>query len=143
MLRAGRVNFIMVAGLASIVILFFLLFFTRNSPTNTVGDFLTALAKGNVDQLVELSHYDGNKDDLRKQWEFAVKEAGPHFRFTWKIIGGKESDATHAAVNVQWTKDALGQGYEKKYEVPCVKVDGSWKVDISAVARDMYPALPQ
>ncbi|MBX3119912.1 MAG: DUF4878 domain-containing protein [Fimbriimonadaceae bacterium] len=143
MLRAGRLNIVLALGLASVIVLAVLLVMTRSSPSVTVGNFLTALAKADVDQLVELSHYDGDKAELRKQWEFCVKEAAPHVRFVWTMVGSREISDTSASVNILWTKDLGNQGYEKRYEIPCVKEDGQWKVDIVAVARDMFPALPR
>lgn len=143
MRRSGRVNIILVLGLASIVVLIGLLFFTKSSPTTAVGNFFTALAKADIDKLVDLSYYPEDKAKLRSQWEFATKEAAPHFRFTWRIAGAKEIDSTHASVNVQWTKNLFNGGYEERYEVPCVKVNGEWKVDVVSIARDMYPALPR
>lgn len=136
-------NIVMALGLAGVIFLGILVLMTRSSPTATVGSFLTALAKGDVDQLVELSHYDGDKAKLREQWEFCVKEAAPHVRFTWTMSGSREIDAEHATVNVLWFKDIENQGYEKKYEIPCVKEDGQWKVDVAVMARDMFPALPR
>jgi hypothetical protein len=128
-------------GVFAILVLFFL---GRDSPTAVGNEFLVALAKGDVDTLVKDSYYPGSKEELRKQWEFATQEAGVHFRFTWRVKDERQSSDTSASIQLGWTKNAGSPAsYEDGTELPMVKDNGTWKVDVRALDHDMYPALPR
>jgi hypothetical protein len=128
-------------GVVFIVVLFFL---GKDSPSQVASQFLVALAKGDVDTLVKDSYYQGSEEQLRKEWEFAVKEAGPYYRFVWRIKDERQSTDTAASIQLGWRKNATSPAsYEDNTELPMVKDGGRWKVDVRAIDRELYPALPR
>lgn len=133
-----------VAGLAGLIAIVGLFIFGKDSAGQTATEFMTALAKGNVDKLVDLSYYGtGSKEDLRRKWDFAVHRAAPHYVFSWKITNVVESDPKNAAATVMINRTYDAGGYEEKYQLPMVLVDGQWRVDVRAINHSMYPAIPR
>jgi len=143
--RFGRVNIILVVGIAVVLMLGYVIFMTRESVQTVGTKFMSALAKGDVNTLTELSALDGrDKEDLRKQWDFAINKAGKHYLFRWRIMGSKEADENSAAVRMQVIRNAMSSAsYEENFQLPMVKEDGRWKVDVGNISRDMFPALPR
>lgn len=143
MLRAGKVHIIPILAAAGIVLLAVLLFLARESPISAADRFLVALGRGDVDTLMELSYFAGDKEDLRRQWEFATQEAGKYYRFRYKIRFAREVGDT-AAVSIEFERDAMsGASFPENRQIPMVRENGRWKVDVAAVTRDLYPALPR
>lgn len=133
-------------GLAIIVVMISIfLFLGRGSPEEVTNQFMTALAKGDVDKLVDLT-YDrgGDKAELRKEWEFATHDAGKYYAFRWRVISEAQSSDTEANVELGVFRNALNRGaYEERFGVALLKQNGKWKVDVLALNRQMYPALPR
>lgn len=142
--RAGRVNLILI-GLAVVVVFVGILAFAgRSGPTPSANAFLTALVKGDVDKLTDLSYYQGDRGKLKEQWDFAVHQAGKYYAFTWRVKDEKQSNDTNAAVQIDIVRNVRsGSSYPENSEIPMVKVDGAWKVDVRSLDRDIYPALPR
>jgi hypothetical protein len=81
---------------------------------------------------------------MRKKWDFAVNRAGKYYLFTYKITSARQIDENNAQVTMQFTKDAGDpSSYDAKYEIPLVKVGNEWKVDVKAISRELYPAIPR
>lgn len=138
----GRYWLFMLLGLGVLAIIVLLLA-GKDSPTQAGNEFLVALAKGKVDDLVNDSYYQGSKEDLRKQWEFATTEAGQYYRFLWRVKDERISSPTSASIQLGWVKNVGTPGaYEDNAELPMVKENGRWKVDVKAMSHDLYPALP-
>lgn len=145
MRKRGRINYVTFAltvcvlGVASLI---FLVLFNEGSPTDATGQFLNALANGNVDRLMQLSWYDGDRSKLKTEWEFATQVAGKYYAFTWVPITEKDSGDS-ASVEINLTQDSRKFGaYAQQTAVPLVKKDGKWLVDVKALDRKMYPDLP-
>jgi len=144
MKRAGKAHWLVIAGLASLVVVAALFAFGRDSAGDAAHDFMSALAKGDVDKLTELSYYPGaSKDELKKKWDFTVHKAGKYYRFLGRIVNVTQTDNENAAAVMQITRNADGGGYEEKFQLPLVKEGDEWKVDVRAISRSMYPGLPR
>ena len=101
--------------------------------------------QGNVDQLVEATYVGSdNKNHLRKEWEFTTKVAGPHYRFTWKILGYSQQGPNNASVKIEIVRNALNSGaYPEHFDLPLLREGGRWKVRATALSREIFPALPR
>jgi hypothetical protein len=145
MKRAGRIHWLVLVGVLGLLAIAFILVFSKESPSIAANRFMYALAKGDVKTLTELSfHPNADKESIRKQWEFATKEAGPYYRFTWKIRHGKEAGDGTAAVVMDVVRDVFAaSAYDEKFELPMVMHEGRWMVDVPAISRNLYPALPR
>lgn len=144
MKRSGRVSIVGLLGIVAIVALASLLFITRESLGSIGGRFMTALAKGDVEQLTKLSYIEGRSpDQLREAWRRAT-EAGKHYMFHWRISDSiQPSDDTGSViVMVERNVDTM-MSYEEKFQLPMVRVNGEWKVRANTIPRGMYPALPR
>lgn len=145
MKTAGRVSPLLILGLASILGLALLMFQSGSTPAGVAAEFMTALGRGDVDDLVRLSYAPGrDKAELKKEWAFTVNEAGQHYRFAYRILNSKQADPQTASVSLHVFRNAdLDSSYGEKFELPMVKVDGDWKVDALGLNREMYPGLPR
>lgn len=108
---------------------------------------MTALAKGDVDTLTKMTYLGANtsEDQIRKEWNFACNTAGKHYVFMWRITSSMEQDPGKVgSVQMQVTRNANTPGsYEEGFQLPMLKVNGQWKVDVRGISRQMYPALPR
>jgi hypothetical protein len=145
MRTAGRVNIVLVGAIVAIVMIGSVLFMGRQSINAVASKFMSSLATHDVNTLTDMTFLNGrNKEDVRKQWDFAVNDAGKHYIFVWRITSSKEADDKTASVSMQVVRNARsGTSYEEKFDLPLVKENGDWKVDVSAISRDLFPALPQ
>ncbi len=145
MRQAGRANWLMIAGGLGVIAVIILLFLSSESPSNVAEKFMEALAKGDVSKLTELSLVEpGQKELLKRQWEYCVNVAGPYYRFQWKVLSEKESDPKNAAVSLFVWRDALSPStFEERFALPMVKTNSGWKVDYHGINREMYPGLPR
>jgi hypothetical protein len=142
--RSGRVSLpliiLVVVAVAAVAI--FLL--AGESPSGVASKFLIALARKDAKEVAALS-YMGPIDEAEKvkRWQKTL-EATKYWRFNYAITDTSQQDANNATVRMKWIKAAdQGGAFEEKYELPMVKKDGNWKVDVRAISREMYPSLPQ
>ena len=141
--RSGRVNLVLL-GLVFIAVAAGLLFFIGgDTPASNAGRFLNALGTDDRKTLTDLSYMgDQSPAETRKQWDQTM-DTTRHFLFAWRI----ESDSEHGnngIVKIGFVKDPMSKGaFEEEFEIPMVKADGKWKVDVRQISRDMYPALPR
>ncbi len=144
MKRSGRTSIVIIVtvALVSAVIALFLL--AGESPSGVAGKFLTALAKGDTKTLTALS-YMGElpPDKVEAEWK-KTYEASKYWVFAFGITDSIEQDSNNATVKMQFVKNASSpSAYDEKYELPLVKKDGKWLVDVRGISRDMYPSLPR
>lgn len=145
MRESGRASLIVIAGIACALLVAGLFFFSGESPTAAAGDFMNALAKGDVDTLTERSYMPGNtKEQIREKWKFTMTEVAPYYRFAWHIRSQKITSDDQAAVNLQFMKDfGNPASYDEKFELPMVKRDGKWLVEVRSIEREKFPGLPR
>lgn len=143
--QAGRVNVLAIGGIVCLALIVFVLFAGRESTATVGARFMTALAKGDVDTLTQMSFMgDETPDQVRKQWDYTVHGVGQYYRFRWHITGTSQANDNTAAVLLQVARNAdTPSAYDENYQLPLVKVNGGWKVDVRNISRDMFPALPR
>jgi hypothetical protein len=138
-------NPIALVGIICLVLLVPLFFASKRGPENTAVDFMSALAKGDVDQLTKLSTI-GNlpPDQVHKKWEDAIN-AAKYYRFAWRITDVSSASDTSAAVEMQLRRNLNTREGEDEmpHELPLVKVNGEWKVPVDQMDRDIFPYLPR
>jgi hypothetical protein len=140
--RSGRISFVAIAAVLAVAMLAFLFFSAGGSPRTTAIAFMSSLAEGDVAKLTDLSLVrDRSKEEIHKQWEDAVKY-GKSYRFAWEI-GPIRTDGDSATARIDVYKSPSADAYADKYELILKKVNGSWKVDVAQIARDMFPYLPR
>ncbi|BBO23322.1 MAG: DUF2950 domain-containing protein [Fimbriimonadaceae bacterium] len=143
MRQSGRVHWITVVGLLGIVALVVLLFAGKESPANVASRFMSALARHDVEELTSLSFYEGDPEQLRKGWDYAVNVAGKHFLFRWSLETVKESGPDTAAVKLK-VERALGpNSFPENFDLPLVLTKDGWRVDVRGISRNMFPGLPR
>lgn len=146
MKQAGRVSLLSIIVIAAVLIggAVLVLLHSSDSPESAAATFMTALAKGDVNTLTNLSYVTNETpDEIRKQWDFAENHAGKYYCFSWEMTSSLQSDASNAAISMQFVKN-LGKpaSYPETVNIPLVKDQGTWKVDVAAVDRTLFPALP-
>lgn len=135
----------MVLGLAGLLVIGGFLLFNQESPDSAGAKFMFALAKGDSAKLTDLSYISGaSKEDIKKQWDYATKVAAPHYLFAFRLNGSSQSSPDEASVKVMMFRNVGDPGsYEEKFELPMVRKEGRWLVDVAGINRGLYPALPR
>jgi len=142
---AGRINFLLLGGIVAVALFAFIFLMGRESVETVAARFMTALSTGDIDTLTANSYLGSkSKDEIKKQWEFTVKDISKHYLFHWRITGSQQADEKTAAVKLSFMKNVDSEStYEENFALPLVNVDGKWLVDVRGISRDMYPALPR
>ena len=119
--------------------------FNKPSPANAAGEFMDALVRGDSAKLTELSYMQrDSKEDIRKKWDYVFETVAKHYRFQWMPVSSKELSDDSAAVVFFVEKDVGSpSAYAQKFELPMVKQDGKWLVDVRGISREMFPGLPR
>jgi len=141
----GRANWLTIAGVAGLAAIIFLFALTGESAQAVGTRFMAALAKGDVKTLTDISYAPGTEpEELEKQWDYAVNTAGKHYRFVYKIVTTSNANDETATVRMMVVRNVdSDQGYEEKFELPMVKKDGRWRVEIRSLDRRIFPQLPR
>lgn len=144
MKRSGRTSIVVIITVVLVAAVVGLFLMAGESPNGVGVKFLTALANGNSKTLAELSYMDGNTpEQIEEKWK-QTHEISKYWLFAYKVMGTTIQDDKTATIRLDWVKNAASpSAYGEKYELPMVKVDGKWKVDVRAISREMYPALPR
>jgi uncharacterized membrane protein YvbJ len=140
-----RVN-LMWLGLAIAVVLVAIFFFAgQGSPSSTAEDFMEALGHGDTAKLVDITYVrNGDKEALRKAYDFATHEAGKNYSFYWTIKDEHQADPNTASVQLSVRRNARRMSsFDENFEIPLVRQDGKWLVDVAGINTLMYPALPR
>lgn len=143
--RAARVNLIVLLSAIGALVVVVLLFFLPASPQTAGTAFMDALARQDSKKLADLSFVQGKEvAEVQKDWEALLNGPAKYYRFYWNHSQTVQSGADIAAVRFQVTRDVdSGMSYEEKFELPMVKKNGAWKVDVRRVDRRMFPFLPR
>jgi hypothetical protein len=134
-----------------IAVYVFIAAWRQDTPEKAAHRFLLALAKKDLDTLMELSYWEGSPEDLRQQWDFCVNKAAKHYVFMWRLLSTRKVSEDRAAVRVSIlefrasrAQGAYGTELQPGgMEMPLVRVDGRWKVDLMSLTRRFFPFLPR
>lgn len=133
----------MLGVVVAVIALVVLIFMGQKSPAEAGSRFMDALARGDVDGLCKTSYAPGKTpEELRKDWEFATT-VGKHYLFYWTITSSSAVTDDSATVRLAVQRNFGPGSYDENYGLPLHKVNGEWKVDVSGISREMYPALPR
>lgn len=147
MRRSGRASLLAILGALGVAVVAALFVFGGESPTSAANRFMSALARGDVEQLTKLSYMGELPESrIREKWEYTTKVASPYYRFTWRTYSELRPTDDTAAVGVMVTRNARPDNisaYEERFGIPLVRKNGLWLVEVRGLARTMYPALPR
>jgi hypothetical protein len=141
----GRVNWIVLAVLVLAALIVTLALFGGEAPTTAANRFLLALGKGDVKTLADMSYFSPERprQQVEADWRKTLTYAR-HFVFAWRVKSDRRPTPDRAIVALSFVKDAHKSGsYEENFILDMVKVGGKWKVDVQAINREMFPALPR
>ncbi len=144
MKRSGRTSIVVVITIVLVAAVVGLFLLAGESPTGVGVKFLTSLAKGDTKTLADLSYMEGNTpQQVEEKWK-QTKDATKYWMFAFSVKNTTLQDSDSASLVLDWIKNASNpSAYGEEFELPMVKVDGKWKVDVRAISREMYPALPK
>ena len=140
-----RVNLMWLGAAIAVVLAAIFFFAGHGGPTSTAEEFMQDLAKGDVAGLTDISYVRGSdKEALRKAYEFSTQEAGKNYSFMWRVKNESQADPNTASVQLAVIRNARSQAsYEENFEIPLVRQNGKWLVDVGGVNALLYPALPR
>jgi len=142
--RTGRVSIGLIFGLMLLIMVTIVVVFSQDSPKAAGTRFMDALARHDVKAVTALS-FMGKKSpaEKEKEWEQTINVIGKHYGFYWRVTGDARSSDTEAAVKMIVQRNIQsGSTYDEKFELPMLKVDGKWLVDVNALDRRLFPGLP-
>jgi hypothetical protein len=140
-----RPNLIVLLGLFGLAAIFVLVFLSGVSPQRAGEEFMVALAKKDVRKLVEMSYLPNPSAPLESQWEDCVNGKARNFMFMWVWEEGTSRPTNDEAVLRLHLIEFRGatQDATDTYELPLIKRDGRWKVDLRGLTRKFFPDLPK
>ncbi len=143
--RSGRASWLSIAGIVGLVVVVLMFALSGESSEAASVRFMNALSKGDVKTLTAMSDMPGlSEAEIEKQWEYTTKVAGPHYIFIYKITSSLSANDQTSMVRMMISRNVDRDGsYEEKFELPLVKKDGKWKVEVRALDRRIYPGLPR
>lgn len=142
-MKSGRVSLLTVLVIASLVFLGAIVAFSRNtdSPETAVVAFMDALARNDAKALTATSYVDGeSNEELLKKWETSCRYTKTYL-FQWTFKGSKTLDESSGVAKIGMY--GIGASMEQDFNIPLVKHDGKWKVDLAVVDRAFFPSLPR
>ena len=130
---------------AFVLALIFIVAVAGESPSTTGAKFMSALAEGDVDKLVELSFLDGSSDEeLREKWEYTTKVVGPHYIFQFNIEDSNKQSDDKAVVRMELIRNyGSNTAYPDRFELELMKIGDKWKISVASLDRAIYPGLPR
>lgn len=135
----------LIAVIGGIALLLFSFIFKGSSPSGTASTFMEALTAHDIDKLTDLTYIQGkDKATIRKEWEFTLNTAAPYHVFNYELSPSVEDSPTDAQAKVVVKHIKYGTtAIDDNYMLPLTKVDGSWKVAVTSINREMFPGLPR
>lgn len=145
MKQSGRVSLIGLAGVAALLMIVAVLTMSKESMTSVGGRFMSALAHKDANTLTNMTYLGKRSpDEIRTEWDIALNRAGKYYNFAYQVVNGAEADKNNGAVTVMVSRNIdSGSSYEEKFQIPLVKVNDEWKVDVANISSEMYPGLPR
>lgn len=143
--QTGKVHWITISGLAGFLLVLFFVFNSRESAQVAAARFMDALARHDVKGVAGVSYMEGRTpDQVEAAWKHTIIDVGEHYVFSWDINSSVESSSDTAAVRMMFVRDAAsGSSYPEKFELPMVRKEGHWKVDVYRIDRRLFPGLPR
>jgi type II secretory pathway pseudopilin PulG len=140
---AARINLLIVLGLFGLAALVLLLVLLQPSPDDAMRKFMQALASHDVDTLTEMSYLEHPHAPIREQWDLCVNHLAKNYVFLWSYEGLRQPTPDEAVVRMNFTEFLGPEPHQTdSFEVPLVKKDGIWKVDLASLTRKFFPGLP-
>ena len=142
---SGKVGVTLIIVLAFVVGLVVMALSTGEGPSSAAANFMDALAKQDAPRLAEMSYADGvSQEEIEEQWRFTMEVVAPYYQFSYDIQGEKLTTEDRGFVWMDYVKNAGSSGaYAERFELPMVKTEDGWKVDVYAINRNMFPGLPR
>lgn len=144
--ETGRLRFDLVAIflVVSVFVVIAVLSLAAQSPEAAADEFMRALAKHDVDTLTEMSYLPDADPPLKEQWQTCVKRA-KHYVFLWEYYGIKRISDDEASIRlaIMEFRGAQGGAEGEEVELPLIRHEGRWKVDLTSLSRRFFPALPR
>lgn len=139
-----RINFIVLFGVLGLAAIGIILLLSERSPESAAETFMVALAKHDVKTLAEMSYLEGASAPLENLWRDCVENKAKNYVFMWNWEGFRREGADEAVGRITITefKGPVSDDNET-VELPLVKRDGKWKVDLASLSRKFFPCLPR
>lgn len=142
-MKSGRISLVAILVILGLVFLGGVIVFSSGSdtPETAIVKFMDALARGDAKALAATSHIDGETEaEVQKKWENTLSYT-KYYQFQWTFKGAKEQDSSFAVAKVNML--GAGGSVDADFNIPLVKQEEKWKVDVSTVDRGFYPSLPK
>ena len=139
-----RFNPIVAIGVLGLIAIGVVMLMVGQSPEAAARDFMTALSKGDVSRLTEMSYLPDPEEPLGQQWRDTVEQRAKNYVFAWQLQGSEKMSDEEAVVKVMIVEYRGPDLHENDVaNLPLTKRDGEWKVDLRSLSRTFFPGLPR
>ena len=130
-----RFNPIVAFGVLGLLAIGLILLMLRQSPEEAAREFMNALAKGDVAKLTEMSYLPDPAKPVEEQWKDTFEKHAKNYVFAWKMEGSVKILIVEIRVPDLHENDVAN--------LPLIKRDGEWKIDLRSLTRTFFPGLPR
>lgn len=141
---ALRFNPIIAIGLVGVITIPIILFMLGQSPEAAAKEFMTALAAGDVNKLTEMTYLPEPEEDINTQWQRTFETTAPNYVFGWELGTTEKDGADRAVVKVTIVEFRGPELHENDIaNLPLVRREDKWMVDMRSLSRTFFPGLPR
>jgi len=139
-----RFNPIITLGLLGVIAIPIILFLLGQSPEAAAKEFMAALAKGDVDKLTEMTYLPEPESDIKSQWKHTFETSARNYVFGWQFGSTEKDGSDRAVVRVTITEFRGPETHgNDEANLPLIRKDGKWMVDMRSLSRSFFPGLPR
>ena len=139
-----RFNPIIAVGLLGLIAIGVVMLMIGKSPDEAAREFMTALSKGDVAKLTQMSYLPDPERPIDEQWRETFEQKAKNYVFAWQLQGSEKMSDAEAVVKVMIVEYRGPELHENDVaNLPLTKRDGDWKVDIRSLSRTFFPGLPR
>jgi hypothetical protein len=139
-----RFNPIIALGLLGIIVIPIVLFMLGKSPEAAAKEFMAALAAGDVDTLTEMTYLPDPESDIKEQWQETFETTAKNYVFGWQFGTTEKDRDDRAVVRVIVTEFRGPETHENdQANIPLIRKDDKWMVDMRSLSRTFFPGLPR
>lgn len=141
---ALRFNPIIAIGLLGLIAIPIIMLLLGKSPEAAAREFMVALTKGDVATLTRMTYLPDPVAPISEQWEEAFSSKARNYVYGWKFESSQKLNDDEAVVKVLIVEFRGPELHEKDVtNLPLVRKDGEWKVDVRSLTRGFFPGLPR
>ena len=143
--NSGKVGVTAIVVVAFVVGIGVMAVSSGESPSSAAARFMQGLVDMDEQTLADLSYGEGTSNEqFREKWDYTMHVVAPYFQFSYEVKDETKQGDDRAVVTLLYVRNAGSSGtYEENFQLPMIKTEDGWKVEVYSINRDMFPGLPR